>query len=208
MKKAIKLFFVMFISVSLLTGCGESEIDYINAENPESFVKESFEDYYKKEIEVIEAVEKEDKKDNKTTIMKVRLKDEEDFTFKSCAYWDITAAIPKRYYTTVNNYENIYAEKILKKYFESWKWGTLIFEQKNTKYTDNCELEKTSATLEVKEIDKIDELAKLLIEIIDKKEIYAININIKYEDEEITLLLNEELNEKIILEKLSKLKKS
>lgn len=200
MKKIITL----LITCILLTGCSESKIDLENEKNPEKFIQDNFKNYYQKEISINSIQEKEDKKGNKTKLIELSLK-EEDITFNACSYWDINKIMKTKHYTSVNNYENKYSTKLLQKYITE-EFGTLAFEKKNIEYNEYCHLERNIATLEINNLDIINKLAKTLVKITDIKEIYALHLNIKYQDKKVNLTIDAEQTEETYLKELSKLK--
>lgn len=208
MKKNLILFITMLISLSLLTGCGATEEDIANAKNPEKFVKESFENYYKKEIEIISTKEVKDKNDDSLKIMNIQLKDNKDFTFTACSYWEISSPIPTRHYNYINNYEAKYTEIFLNQYFNSEEYGTITFENKKYSYKEECELDYNKATLELNDLSKLDSLQETLNEIKETKEVYSISIDIKYNDQTVTIILNENTKDQENLDKLNSLKNS
>ena len=208
MKKRIKIYIILLISLFLLTGCGETEEDYKNAENPEKFVKESLEDYYKKEMEIIETIEVKDDENHSSTFMSLRLKDDENFIFSACSYWDINAGIPTRHYSYINNYESTYSEKFLKENFSSGEYGTILSEKRNYSYNQKCDLDFNKITLELSDLTKIDKLQEYLKELYAKKEIYSISFDVKYNDKTITIFLNENTKEQENIDKLNSLKNS
>lgn len=206
--KKYTLIIALLITCILLTGCGATEKDLNESKNPLAFVQENFESYYKKDIVLLEHEEKTNDKDQKTDLMKYYLKDDENFAFNACAYWDISSPIPTSFYTTVNNYENTYAAKFIEKHFEDISYIEVTLEPDKTKYNEFCELEQNKINLELIDVEKIEDLKKELIKIKETKEIYAINLKIKYEAEDVTILISDQSTEENILEELNKLKKS
>ncbi len=208
MKNKIGIVYLLLISSVLLTGCGTSKKDLEEASNPLEFVEKTFESYYKKEIILLDHEEKTDNKKQKTDLMKYQLENNENFTFNACAYWDVSSPIPNSYYTNVNNYENIYATKFIQEHFKDISYTEVILDSYKTKYNDFCELEQSKITIELKDISNLENLEQELIKIKETKEIYAINIKIKYEDRDVTILISNQSTEENILEELNKLKKS
>lgn len=208
MKKKMKLYFALLISLFLLTGCGETEEDYKNADNPLKYVKESLEKYYKKDFEIIDSKEVKGADNESATFMNIRLKDDEDFVFTACSYWEISAAIPTRHYTYINTYESVYKEKFLHEHFDSGEYGTILSEPKTWSYNKACNLEFNKVTLEISDLSKLDKLQTYLKDLYNEKEIYSIDLDIKYNDKTITIFLNENTKNQENIDKLNSLKNS
>lgn len=208
MKKNIKMLVVLLISLILLTGCGETEEDFDNAKNPEKFVKESISKYYKKEFEVIDMKESQDEDGNQIKIMQLQVKDNEDFTFSACSFWEIESPIPARHYTYINNYEDVYKERFLKEYLGTGEYGEFLTEPQNYQYKESCELDRNKVILEISGISEIDNIEEVLKTLEENKETYSLSFEVRYNDKTETININENTKESENIEKLNSLKNS
>lgn len=204
MKKNIRKILLLLITCGLLTGCGATKEDIKNSENPEKFVKEAFQEYYKKEVEVIKTEDIETNGEI-TKIIELSLKEDENFTFTSCAYWEADGITFSRRYTTVNNYTGKYNAKFIKESLGT-EFGTVKTEARPVQYDISCTLETEDVILELKDISLLDNLLNKLVEMSQEKEIYAINLKIQYLDKAVSLTINNSTTKEDINKKLSELK--
>lgn len=205
MKKKILIAMTLLITCGGLTGCGASDEDLKCAENPDKCVKDIYKSSKQKEIELINEEEKTDDTDNVTTILKYKLKDDENIVFDTCAYWD-SSVVGVSEYNVQDNYQEVYTEVLLKNHFDNSNKFVLNFESKSRYVNKICTLEYNTPIIELIDLNDISELYNELLEVKEEKEIFSVSVDVKYQDKKVSISLNDNVSNEDVHNKLEELK--
>jgi len=198
----IKKLFICLLIIFSLSGCGKSEDHLNNSKNYKDFLISEFKEAYDKEIIIESDDVRTDRTNNDVHYMNVYLKDDSNFKFEACTFWETSDAVVSTNYVWVTNYENINNKNILENNLNNLSYGSFVPASEMMYEYENCNITNYTYIFELNSLDNLDNFADVLSSINYDSSIY---LTVKYNGKEVNISINKNNDKSFYLVELKKL---